>query len=105
MEEASIFSLLLIRVSLSVCVSSRKEPDANTYAGAETTAAVVGRLIEQLDPPLVFKSDNGSAFVAQEMRALLEKSGILHLRGRCLARLDPIGAEHRIASQVYHNFW
>jgi transposase InsO family protein len=48
--------------------------------GAETTTAVVRRLIEQLGSPLVFKSDNGSAFIAQEMRALLEKSGILHLR-------------------------
>ncbi len=48
--------------------------------GAETTIAVLASLFWEHGPPLVLKSDNGSAFIARETGDLLATWGILHLR-------------------------
>jgi len=48
--------------------------------GAESTIAVLASLLWEHGPPLVLKSDNGSAFIAAETGALLATWGILHLR-------------------------
>jgi len=47
---------------------------------AETTIAVLASLFWEHGPPLVFKSDNGSAFIARDTGNLLDLWGILHLR-------------------------
>ena len=49
-------------------------------AGAETTIAVLASLFWEHGPPLVLKSDNGSAFIAGDTGDLLAAWGILHLR-------------------------
>jgi len=54
----------------------RPVPDAC----AETTIAVLASLFWEHDPPLVLKSDNGPAFIAQDTGDLLQRWGILHLR-------------------------
>jgi Spy/CpxP family protein refolding chaperone len=48
--------------------------------GAETTIAVLASLFWKHGPPLVLKSDNGSAFIARDTGQLLATWGILHLR-------------------------
>jgi hypothetical protein len=48
--------------------------------GAETTIAVLASLFWEHGPPLVLKSDNGSAFIAGDTGDLLAAWGILHLR-------------------------
>jgi hypothetical protein len=48
--------------------------------GAETTIAVLASLFWEHGPPLVLKSDNGSAFIARDTGRLLAAWGILHLR-------------------------
>ena len=48
--------------------------------GAETTIAVLASLFWEHGPPLVLKSDNGSAFIAGDTGGLLAAWGILHLR-------------------------
>jgi hypothetical protein len=48
--------------------------------GAESTIAVLATLFWEHGPPLVLKSDNGSAFIAAETGDLLAAWGILHLR-------------------------
>lgn len=48
--------------------------------GAETTIAVLAPLFWEHGPPLVLKSDNGSAFIARDTGDLLAAWGILHLR-------------------------
>ena len=49
-------------------------------SGAETTIAVLASLLWEHGPPLVLKSDNGSAFIARDTGELLAAWGILHLR-------------------------
>jgi hypothetical protein len=49
-------------------------------AGAETTIALLASLFWEHGPPLVLKSDNGSAFIARDTGELLAAWGILHLR-------------------------
>jgi transposase-like protein len=48
--------------------------------GAESTIAVLASLFWEHGPPLVLKSDNGSAFIAGDTGDLLATWGILHLR-------------------------
>jgi hypothetical protein len=48
--------------------------------GAETTIAVLASLSWEHGPPLVLKSDNGSAFIAADTGDLLVAWSILHLR-------------------------
>jgi len=48
--------------------------------GAETTITVLASLFWEHGPPLVLKSDNGSAFIADDTGKLLAAWGILHLR-------------------------
>lgn len=48
--------------------------------GAQTTIAILASLFCNYGPPLVLKSDNGSGFIAQDTRHLLDLWGILHLR-------------------------
>jgi hypothetical protein len=48
--------------------------------GAETTIAVLASLFWEHGPPLVLKSDNGSAFIAEDTGDLFAAGGILHLR-------------------------
>jgi hypothetical protein len=47
---------------------------------AETTNTVLASLFWEHGPPLLLKSDNGSAFIAQDTGDLLAAWGILHLR-------------------------
>jgi hypothetical protein len=47
---------------------------------AETTNALLASLFWEHGPPLVLKSDNGSAFIARDTGKLLAAWGILHLR-------------------------
>jgi hypothetical protein len=49
-------------------------------ACAETTVAVLASLFWEHGPPLVLKSDNGSAFIARDTGDLLRLWRILHLR-------------------------
>jgi len=49
-------------------------------AGAETTIAVLASLFWEHGTPLVLKSDNGSALIAEDTGDLLALWGILHLR-------------------------
>jgi transposase InsO family protein len=46
---------------------------------AETARGVIEALIRQHGPPLVFKTDNGSAFRAKIVRDLLEEHGVIPL--------------------------
>jgi putative transposase len=48
--------------------------------GAETTIAVLASLFWEHGSPLVLKSDNGSAFIAEDTGDLFAAWGILHLR-------------------------
>jgi hypothetical protein len=48
-------------------------------AGAESTIAVLASLFWEHGPPLVLKSDNGSAFIARDTGDLLAAWSILHL--------------------------
>jgi hypothetical protein len=57
-----------------------------TDVGAETTIAILASLFWEHGPPLVFKSDNGPGFIAEDTRKLLDQWGILHLRN---PRLTP----------------
>ena len=47
---------------------------------AETTNTVLASLFWEHGPPLLLKSDNGSAFIAQDTGDLLAAWGILHIR-------------------------
>lgn len=47
---------------------------------ADEVVRVVGQLFMRYGPPLVFKSDNGSCFVAGKCQALLALHGVAHLR-------------------------
>lgn len=49
-------------------------------ASAETTCRVLESLFQKHGRPLVLKSDNGSGFIGEKTRQLLQASGILHLR-------------------------
>lgn len=51
-------------------------PDAKAPAAIE----VLEHLVQSHGPPLVLKSDNGSAFVADEFRTWLDRQQVVHLR-------------------------
>ncbi|MCE5277092.1 MAG: transposase family protein [Planctomycetaceae bacterium] len=58
-------------------------------ADAATAAAVVEQLLRLYDPPLVFKSDNGSAFIVESFKQLLESWNVVHLLSPpCLPRYN-----------------
>jgi transposase InsO family protein len=46
---------------------------------AHSTAAVLSTLFEKHGPPLVLKTDNGSAFIAEHTCGLLKSQSVLHL--------------------------
>ena len=47
---------------------------------ASSTIAILARLFQIHGPPLVLKTDNGSAFIARKTRTLLDEHQVLHLR-------------------------
>lgn len=63
-------------------LASHRTLFAEVQLSTETAwvTAVLEALFEAHDAPLVIKSDNGSAFVSEEMQRFLEEHRVLHLR-------------------------
>ena len=83
-----------------------------TDESARTAIAALEMLFRQYGPPLVLKSDNGSAFIAGETRRLLDHWQVWHLRsppecpeynGSCEAGIGSMKARtHHESSRLGH---